>query len=96
MSNNRLECVELAGLQALRQLHLAHNRLQSLPFCIVQMELKGLTVSNNPLKFPPLSVCRRGLEAIKKYMAKEHTSEVTTNPSYVVSDDDADYDDGIQ
>ena len=96
MSNNRLECVELAGLQSLRQLHLANNKLSSLPFCIIQMELQGLTLSNNPLKYPPLSVCRRGLPAIKAYMLKDHTSEVTLNPSYIISDDDTDYEDTSQ
>ena len=94
LSNNQLEYVELVGLQSLRQLHLANNRLCCLPYSIVGMDLQGLTMSNNPLEFPPLSVCRQGLEAIKDFLCKEHTTEVTVNPYYIISDDDdTDYED---
>ena len=74
LSNNSLRHVELGGLQGLRQLHLANNNLRALPFSIVDMDLQGLTVSNNPLRFPPMSVCRQGLGHIKSYMVEKFNS----------------------
>lgn len=93
LSNNRLKCVELGGLQALRQLHLANNNLHTLPFSIVQMDLQGLTVSNNPLRFPPMSVCKKGLSHIKSYMMEKGDNSkgkwVTENPYYDSDDTDS-------
>lgn len=72
LSNNKLTDVQLEGLQSLRQLHLAHNNLRFLPFSIVNINLQGLTVSHNPLKFPPMSACRRGVAALKAYMLEKY------------------------
>ena len=99
LSNNRLERVELSGLRSLRQLHLANNQLKTLPFSLFQMDLHGLTVSNNPLKFPPLAVCRRGLEGMKAYVMKRWETDSSDdklwmdNPYYDSDGDDTDYED---
>ena len=76
----------LRGLPSLRQLHLANNQLRTLPFTIVDMPLQGLTVSNNPLRFPPMAVCRRGLKQIKAHMEEAYSAKleepVGDNPYY--------------
>ena len=96
LSNNRLESVELGGMRSLRQLHLASNQLRALPLSLVRLELQGLTLSNNPLTFPPMSVCRRGLPAMKAYMGEEYAFNqqypytfIAENPNYHSSDSDS-------
>ena len=98
LSNNRLEKISLKGLTSLRQLHLAYNNLRFLPFSIVEMDLQGLTVSHNPLKFPPLSICRKGLSSLKAYMLEKYNynredKSVCENPYYDSNGDDTDYED---
>lgn len=85
LSNNRLEYIELAGLQSLRQLHLANNRIQRLPYSLAQINLQGLTLSNNPLVFPPMFVCRKGLRAIRHYV-EHYNVVIDNNPMYENSD----------
>lgn len=101
LSNNRLTDIHLDGLKSLRQLHLAYNNLRFLPFSIVNINLQGLTVSHNPLKFPPMSACRRGMQALKTYMIeKYHDGEgkctypcVGDNPYYDSDEEDIGYKD---
>ena len=99
LGNNLLKHFVLDSFKALRQLHLANNNLHTLPFSVVRMDLQGLTVSNNPLTFPPLSVCRRGLDSIKSYMLEKYNTCtdanecVVDNPYYESGDEDTDYED---
>lgn len=95
LSNNRLKEIHLKGLTSLRQLHVANNCLRFLPPALVELNLQGLTVSHNPLKFPPLSVCREGLERVKAYMLEKYHDYqcVWANPYYNSDGDDTDYED---
>ena len=97
LSNNELKCLFGVLPSLLRQLHLANNELRTLPASFMNMQLQGLTLSNNPLKFPPMSVCRQGPAHIKTYMEewfrREVEKPISINPYYNSDGDDTEYED---
>ncbi|KAI0980979.1 hypothetical protein GJ496_007153, partial [Pomphorhynchus laevis] len=72
-SNNIKELPkELSGLRNLTKLYCSFNSLKRLPSCLRELhDLCELCVDNNPLELPPLSVVRKGLVHIMKYLMTE-------------------------
>ena len=77
VGNNKLKQLpdeDFSCLKSLKQLNIANNDIKMLPFSLARIELKGLSVSGNPLAFPPMKVCRQGIARIQEYI-KERISQ---------------------
>jgi len=77
VGNNKLKQLpdeDFSCLKSLKQLNIANNDIRMLPFSLARIELKGLSVSGNPLAFPPMKVCRQGIARIQEYI-KERISQ---------------------
>jgi Leucine-rich repeat (LRR) protein len=72
LNKNRLEDIpdEIAKLPHLKLLNLDDNDIKKLPFKLGGRfrVLKELSVEGNPMISPPVFVCRKGVQAIMKYL----------------------------
>lgn len=71
VANNSLKQLpgeDFSCLKSLKQLNIANNNVRMLPYSLARIELKGLSVSGNPLAFPPMKVCRQGIAKIQEYI----------------------------
>ena len=78
VANNRLKELpedDLSCMTSLKQLNIANNEIKVLPFSLARLPLQGLSLSGNPLVFPPMSVCRRGLDKIKQHLTEKAASQ---------------------
>ena len=50
-----------------------------LPFSLARIELRGLSVSGNPLAFPPMKVCRQGVARIQEYIKERISQQIMDN-----------------
>ena len=74
VANNRLQWLpdeDFSCLRSLKQLNIANNEIRRLPISLARIELQGLSVSGNPLAFPPMKVCRQGIGKIQEYIKEE-------------------------
>ncbi|XP_019622281.1 PREDICTED: leucine-rich repeat and death domain-containing protein 1-like [Branchiostoma belcheri] len=78
VQNNQLSSLpnELCLLSKLRVLWLGRNALQRLPEELHRLTcLQSLRLDGNPLSYPPLNVCRMGIEAVRGYMQHQRVAE---------------------
>lgn len=71
VANNKLKRLpdeDFSCLESLKQLNIANNDIRMLPFSLARIELQGLSLSGNPLAFPPMRVCRQGIARIQEYI----------------------------
>jgi len=75
---------DLSCMVSLKQLNIANNKVKMLPFSLARLPLQGLSLSGNPLVFPPMSVCRQGLDKIKQYLTEKAMSQHSNNNTHVI------------
>ena len=81
----------ISGLQNLKQLHLAQNKLVKLPESLSSLsKLQGITLNGNPLRYPPLAVCRKGIESIMMFLRTCDHSESDSENYTTISVDRTD------
>lgn len=81
VANNQLKQLpgeDFSCLKSLKQLNIANNDIRMLPFSLARIQLRGLSVSGNPLAFPPMRVCRQGVAKIQEYI-KERAQHQLNN-----------------
>jgi len=96
LSNNQLTQIppEIGQLQQLQYLYLSNNQLTELPFTIINLRLRNITISNNPLEniYPPITrwihnIQNRSKTSQNVYQNKQsvhdHNIEKTTNESII-------------
>jgi len=96
LSNNQLTQIppEIGHLQQLRELGLSNNQLTELPFTIINLRLRSINISNNPLEniYPPITRWIHNIQNGSKtsqnvYQNKQsvhdHNIEKTTNESII-------------
>jgi len=87
LSFNQLERLpdSICGLTGLHMLWLGNNRLQALPKRFGQLSnldwglrhTSSSVIDGNPLRRPPLDVCKQGVEAIAKYFGQDGRQDDT-------------------
>jgi len=78
IANNKIKELpedDLSCMVSLKQLNIANNEVKMLPFSLARLPIQGLSLSGNPLVFPPMLVCRKGLDKIKQYLTEKATSQ---------------------
>jgi len=96
LSHNQLTQIppEIGQLQQLLYLDLSYNQLTELPFTIINLRLRNINVSNNPLEniYPPITRWIHNIQNLSKtsqnvYQNKQsvhdHNIEKTTNESII-------------
>jgi centrosomal protein CEP164 len=82
LNNNLLFALSpsIKNLSKLKKLLLSSNKLEKLPVQLLEApDLDSLDVDDNPLTFPPQSICRKGLESIKLFLADGARSGTAEN-----------------
>uniref|UniRef100_UPI00398E353C E3 ubiquitin-protein ligase LRSAM1 isoform X2 n=1 Tax=Pristiophorus japonicus TaxID=55135 RepID=UPI00398E353C len=75
----------LSGLRSLRMLDISQNRIQSLPQDLAQIRtLESLSLDAEAMTYPAASVCRNGMEAIKRFLCKELGIEYVPPSQYLL------------
>lgn len=82
LSSNFSDLTELpetiGDLTNLRELDVSNNQIQALPDTFGRLEkLAKLNLDQNPLVVPPIDVVRKGVEAVKEFMAKRLLDIIT-------------------
>ena len=77
LANNFIKILppEIEELTSLKELDLSGNQLEFLPVFILNLGLQinfdahedGILLQNNPISYPPISLIKKGNEAIEKF-----------------------------
>ena len=82
VANNKIKELpedDLSCMISLKQINIANNEIKMLPFSLARLPLQGISLSGNPLVFPPMSVCRQGLGKIKQYLKEKAKFDLLEN-----------------
>jgi hypothetical protein len=70
--------VQISELKFLKELDLSNNNLEFLPAFILNLDMQinfdanedGILLQNNPIKYPPIEIIKKGNEAIAEFFDK--------------------------